>query len=41
MKTFTAYIEHDPETGMVGGIVPGIPDAHTQAKSIDELQENL
>jgi len=41
MKTFTAYIEHDPETGMYVGIVPGIPGAHTQAKSLDELQDNL
>ena len=26
---------------MYVGIVPGIPGAHTQADSLDELQENL
>ena len=41
MNTFIAYIEFDPETKMYVGIVPGIPGAHTQADSLDELQENL
>ena len=41
MKTFTAYVEFDPETKLYVGIVPGIPGAHTQAKSLDELQKNL
>lgn len=41
MKTFTAYIEWDPETKLYVGIVPGILGAHTQAVSLDELQENL
>lgn len=41
MKTFTAYVERDPETGLYVGIVPGIPGAHTQGSSLDELQENL
>lgn len=41
MKTFTAYVEWDPETKLYVGIVPGIPGAHTQAASLDELQENL
>ena len=41
MNTFIAYIEFDPETNMYVGIVPGIPGAHTQADSLDELQENL
>lgn len=41
MKTFTAYIEHDPETNLYVGIVPGIPGAHTQAATLDELQVNL
>jgi predicted RNase H-like HicB family nuclease len=41
MKKFTAYIEHDPETDLYVGIVPGIPGAHTQAATLDELQENL
>ena len=41
MNTFVAYIEFDPETQLYVGIVPGIPGAHTQAGSLDELQENL
>ena len=41
MKTFTAYLEWDPETKLYVGFVPGIPGAHTQGKSLDELQKNL
>ncbi|MBN3923894.1 type II toxin-antitoxin system HicB family antitoxin [Nostoc sp. NMS4] len=41
MKTFTAYVEYDSATKLYVGIVPGIPGAHTQAESLDELQENL
>jgi predicted RNase H-like HicB family nuclease len=41
MKTFTAYLEFDPETKLYVGIVPGIPGAHTQAETLDELNENL
>ena len=41
MKTFTAYVEWDPGTKLYVGIVPGIPGAHTQAESLDELQINL
>jgi len=41
MPTLTAYIEKDPETGLYVAIVPGIPGAHTQAATLDELQENL
>jgi predicted RNase H-like HicB family nuclease len=41
MKTFTAYVEWDPGTKLYVGIVPGIPGAHTQAESLDELQVNL
>jgi len=37
----TAYIEKDPETGLYVAVVPGIPGAHTQAETLDELQENL
>jgi len=37
----TGYIEKDPETGLYVAIVPGIPGAHTQAKTLDELQKNL
>ena len=38
---FTAHIEQDPETGLYIGLVPCIPGAHTQAKTLDQLQVNL
>ena len=41
MRTFTAYIEFDPDTKLYVGIVPGIPGAHTQGATLDELQKNL
>ncbi|MBD2777253.1 type II toxin-antitoxin system HicB family antitoxin [Iningainema tapete] len=41
MKIFTAYIEYDPQTKLYVGIVPGIVGAHTQGKTLDELQQNL
>lgn len=41
MRTFTAYVEFDPETDLYVGIVPGIPGAHTQGATLDELQRNL
>lgn len=41
MRTFTAYLEWDPETNLYVGSVPGIPGAHSQGATLDELQENL
>jgi predicted RNase H-like HicB family nuclease len=41
MKTFSAYVEWDPDTRLYVGIVPGIPGAHTQAATLDELHRNL
>jgi predicted RNase H-like HicB family nuclease len=41
MRTFTAYVEWDPETSLYVGIVPGVCGAHTQAATLDELQANL
>ena len=41
MRTFTAYVEFDPETKLYVATVPGLPGAHTQAQSLDELQMNL
>jgi len=41
MAVFTAYVEWDPETKIYVGIVPGIPGAHTQGATLDELQQNL
>jgi predicted RNase H-like HicB family nuclease len=41
MSIFTAYVEWDPETKLYVGIIPGIPGAHTQGATLDELHENL
>ncbi len=41
MRTFTAVIEYDPESGMYVGSVPAMPGAHTQAATLDDLQRNL
>jgi len=41
MKTFTAYVEFDPESRLYVATVPGLPGAHTQAASLDELRDNL
>ena len=41
MKTFTAYIEFDPDTSLYVGIVPGMPGAHSQEATLDELRLNL
>ncbi len=40
-RTFTAYIEYDPDTRLYVGIVPGLTGAHSQGASLDELRENL
>lgn len=36
-----AYIEKDVESGSYVALVPGIPGAHTQADTLDELQVKL
>ena len=41
MRTFTAIVERDPETGLFVGYVPGFAGAHSQGESLDELNENL
>ncbi len=41
MKTFTAYIERDLETGVYIGSVPSITGAHTQGDTLEELRKNL
>lgn len=43
MKTyrFTAEITRDNEVKQYIGIVPGLPGAHTQAPTLDELRANL
>jgi predicted RNase H-like HicB family nuclease len=40
-KTLTAYVEYDRESQLYVGMVPGIRGAHTQAATLDELQNNL
>lgn len=41
MQSFTAVIERCTDTGLFVGYVPGFPGAHSQGKTLDELQENL
>ena len=41
MKTYTAIVEHDKETGLYVGHVPGFPGAHSQGETLDELNRNL
>ena len=41
MKTYTAVVERDPDTGLFVGYVPGFPGAHSQGKTLDELNSNL
>lgn len=41
MKTFSAYVEWDPETKLYVGVVPGISGAHSQGATLDELRDNL
>lgn len=41
MRTFTAYIEFDPETNLYVGVIPGITGAHSQGATLDELNANL
>ena len=37
----TVVIEKDPGTGLYVGVVLGIPGAHSQGATIDELMENM
>ena len=39
--TYTAYVEHDPDTDLYVGIIPGVPGAHSQGATLDELHQNL
>jgi predicted RNase H-like HicB family nuclease len=40
-QTFVADIEFDPDTGLYVGTIPGLPGGHSQAASLDDLQQNL
>jgi len=41
MRTFTAVVEKDQETGLYVGYIPGFPGAHSQGETQEELRENL
>jgi predicted RNase H-like HicB family nuclease len=41
MKTYTAVVERDAETGLFVGYVPGFPGAHSQGETLDELNAHL
>ena len=41
MKFFTAVIEKCRDTGLYVGYVPDLSGAHSQGKSLNELNENL
>jgi len=41
LKSFTAVIERCPETGLYVGYIPGFQGAHSQGKTLDELNANL
>lgn len=41
MRTYTAVIERDQDTGLFVGYVPGWPGAHSQGATLDELHANL
>lgn len=41
VPAFTAIIERDTSTGLYVGWIPGVPGAHSQAVSLDELDANL
>ena len=41
MRKYTAVIEKCPETNLYAGCIPGFPGAHSQAETLDELNQNL
>jgi predicted RNase H-like HicB family nuclease len=41
VSTYSAVIEKCPDTGLFVGYVPGFPGAHTQGRTLDELQARL
>jgi predicted RNase H-like HicB family nuclease len=40
-RSFVAYVEFDPDTNLYVGFVPGLPGAHSQGATLDELNKNL
>ncbi len=41
LRAYTAIVEKCADTGLYVGYVPGFRGAHTQAKTLDELKDNL
>lgn len=41
MRTYTAIVQRDPDTGLFVGYVPGFSGAHAQGATLDELNQNL
>ena len=41
MHVFTAVIERCKTTGLYVGYIPGMPGAHSQGETLDELNKNL
>lgn len=40
-RMFTYVVERDAETGLYVGSVPGLPGAHSQGATLDELRQNM
>ncbi len=38
MRSYTAVVEKDAETGLYVAYVPGFPGAHTTGETLDELR---
>jgi predicted RNase H-like HicB family nuclease len=41
MRIYTAIVERCQDTGFYVGFIPGFQGAHTQAETLDELNQNL
>lgn len=41
MHTYTAVVERCPDTDLYVGYVPGFPGAHSQGRTLEELNGNL
>jgi predicted RNase H-like HicB family nuclease len=41
MRSLTAVVERDSDTGLFVGYIPGWAGAHSQGTTLDELGENL
>ena len=41
MRNYTAVVERCRDTGLYVGCIPGFQGAHTQAETLDELNQNL